>query len=104
MSGPPPPPPGPDVSRAPLLIGVTGALHVVSWILYAARMWTRSTPTFRLGLDDAFVTAAVAFDLASWSIMLASVRYGVARHNYYVSPEDQILGEKFLFISQPPYP
>ena len=97
-------PPGPDISQAPLLIGVTGALHVVSWTLYAARMWTRSTPTFRLGLDDAFVSAAVAFDLASWSIMLASVRYGVARHNYYVPPQDQMLAEKYLFISQPPYP
>ena len=36
--------------------------------------------------------------------MLVSTRYGVARHNFYVSHNDQILAEKLLFISQPPYP
>jgi hypothetical protein len=43
------------------------------------------------------------FDLLEWVLLLIGVGYGVGRHNYYVSPDDTIQAEKFLFISQPPY-
>lgn len=36
--------------------------------------------------------------------MLVSVRFGVGRHNYYVAPEEEVLAEKWLFLSQPPFP
>jgi len=51
--------PGPDISQAPLLRGVSAALHVISLTFYGTRMYTRIRPTLRLGLDDAFITAAV---------------------------------------------
>ena len=43
------------------------------------------------------------FDMMEWVPLLISIHYGVGRHNFYVSPDDMILAEKYLFISQPPY-
>ncbi len=36
--------------------------------------------------------------------MLVSVRFGVGRHNYYLPPDEEMLAEKWLFLSQPPFP
>ncbi|KAK3933647.1 hypothetical protein QBC46DRAFT_432099 [Diplogelasinospora grovesii] len=100
-------PRGPDISKAPLLVGVTAMLHVISLSLYGARIcariWTRITPSIRLGLDDYFITAAVMFDMMEWVLLLVSITYGVGRHNYYISAANMVLAEKFLFLSQPPY-
>lgn len=52
-------PPGPDESKASIIVGVVGTLHLLSWGLYGMRIWTRVKPTFRLSLDDYFITAAV---------------------------------------------
>ena len=35
--------------------------------------------------------------------MFVSVHYGMGRHNFYVAPDQAVLAEKWLFISQPPY-
>jgi len=96
-------PPGPDISQGPVLVGVTVALHVISLSLFATRIYTRVWPKMRLGLDDYFITAAVAFDMVEWVLLLISIGYGVGRHNYYVHPDDLVQAEKFLFLSQPPY-
>ncbi|KAH6880793.1 hypothetical protein B0T10DRAFT_411920, partial [Thelonectria olida] len=32
-----------------------------------------------------------------------SVSHGLGRHNYYLSPDERVPAEKFLFISQPPF-
>jgi hypothetical protein len=52
-------PPGPDVSKAPLLVGITALLHLISLSLFGGRIYTRVRPTVRLGWDDYFMTAAV---------------------------------------------
>ena len=44
------------------------------------------------------------FDAISFSLMLVSVRYGVGRHNYYLPADEEMLAEKWLFLSQPPFP
>jgi hypothetical protein len=44
------------------------------------------------------------FDAVSFAFMLVAVRYGVGRHNYYVPPDEEMLAEKWLFLSQPPFP
>jgi hypothetical protein len=43
------------------------------------------------------------FDLVQWSLLLVGVGHGIGRHNYYVSPDETLQAEKFLFICQPPY-
>ncbi len=58
-----PSPPGPDVSKGPLVIGVTAFLHIISLSLYGTRIYTRVRPTVRLGLDDYFLTVAVVSKL-----------------------------------------
>lgn len=52
-------PPGPDVSSAPKLISVTGALYAVTLFFYVARMYTRLRPVPHLGWDDYTITAAL---------------------------------------------
>jgi len=52
-------PPGPDISKAPLLVGITTFLHVISLSLFGGRIYTRVRPTLRLGWDDYFIAAAV---------------------------------------------
>ncbi|KAK0726104.1 hypothetical protein B0H67DRAFT_599025 [Lasiosphaeris hirsuta] len=42
--------------------------------------------------------------MVSWILLLMGIHYGVGRHNFYVSDEDEILAEKYLFLTQPPYP
>ena len=44
------------------------------------------------------------FDAVSFAFMLVSVRYGVGRHNYYLPADEEMLAEKWLFLSQPPFP
>jgi len=36
--------------------------------------------------------------------MIASVTYGLGRHNHYVNPPDTVQAEKYLFLSQPFFP
>jgi len=68
------PPPGmmgpPDPSMIPLLLtdaalsysnafaGVGITLSVIAFIVFFGRMWTRSVPHFRLGIDDYFMIIA----------------------------------------------
>ena len=37
-------------------------------------------------------------------MLLAAVHYGVGKHNFYVPDDKVVLAEKWLFISQPPFP
>jgi hypothetical protein len=36
--------------------------------------------------------------------LLVAVHYGVGRHNYYVPDDQEELAQKWLFLSQPPFP
>ncbi|KAK4232977.1 hypothetical protein C8A03DRAFT_19851 [Achaetomium macrosporum] len=47
---------------------------------------------------------AQLFDAVSYALLLVAARYGVGRHNFYVPPEDEVQAEKWLFLSQPPFP
>lgn len=54
-----PGPPGPDESKAGIVVGIVGALHIISWALFGTRIWTRVKPTLRLSADDYFIVLAV---------------------------------------------
>ncbi|KAK4171237.1 hypothetical protein QBC36DRAFT_340353 [Triangularia setosa] len=97
-------PPGPDVSKASLVVGTISFLHLISWTLYGARIWTRLRPIPRLFVDDYLITLAVLFDLASYVFLMIAVHYGIGRHNYYVPTDHEVLAEKWLFLSQPVFP
>ncbi|PVH97448.1 hypothetical protein DM02DRAFT_685069 [Periconia macrospinosa] len=96
-------PPGPDTSIAPLLMGITAGLHVLSWSAFGARIYTRVKPVLRLGCDDFFITAAVTFDVVTWTQLMISTSYGLGRHNHYVSAAKMMQAEKFLFTGQPAF-
>jgi hypothetical protein len=60
----------PDPSMIPLLLtdaalyyahnfaGVGIALNILAFLVFSGRIWTRSYPVFRMGLDDYFMIAA----------------------------------------------
>ena len=50
-----PPPLGGDVNRAPLMLGVTGALGLVSVLCATARVYTRIRLLRAPGIDDAII-------------------------------------------------
>jgi hypothetical protein len=65
-------PPGPDESKASIIVGVVGTLHLISWCLFGMRIRTRIKPTLRLSLDDYFITAAVVRKLHYyWTVELS---------------------------------
>lgn len=41
--------------------------------------------------------------MLEWSLLVVGISYGVGRHDYYLTPDQLMLAEKFLFLSQPPY-
>jgi hypothetical protein len=41
--------------------------------------------------------------IVEWGILLAAIPHGRGRHNFYVSPADQIEASRYLFSSQPPW-
>lgn len=115
-------PPGPDVSGAPKLLGITGALYVVTLLLFSGRIHTR----FRhqnLGWDDYTITFALVsgppsksslpypfthvhlqiIAIIEWSLFLAAVQHGAGRHNYYISKPEQIPAQHLLFASTVPW-
>ena len=58
-----PPPKGGDVNRAPLMLGVTGALGLVSVSCAAARLYTRIRLLRAPGFDDAVILFCAVSDV-----------------------------------------
>jgi hypothetical protein len=94
--------PGPDDNISSRLLGTTGTLIWLAFIVYGLRIATRIRPTFRLGWDDVVMTAAMVCALLAWIFTAVAVQYGLGRHNFYVPLDRRITARKMLFLSQPP--
>lgn len=44
------------------------------------------------------------FDLVSYVFLMIAVSYGVGRHNFYITHDRVVEAQKWLYLSQPPYP
>ncbi|KAF4629092.1 hypothetical protein G7Y89_g9060 [Cudoniella acicularis] len=95
--------PGPDISIASRLVGVTATFYAIAIGAYGLRLYSRIRPVLNLGLDDYAISLALVCALVEWGILMSSVSHGLGRHNFYVSPDEQIQASRLLFISQPPW-
>lgn len=57
-----------------------------------------------LGWDDYTITLGIVIGIIGWGFFVVSTVHGVGRHNYYVSPSDQIMAQHWLFASEAPWP
>lgn len=90
------------MSGAPKVLGITGGLLLLAFILLGGRTYTRLRK-HNLWWDDYTLAAAFVLALLEWSLFLASSRYGVGRHNYYISHDDQIKAQHLLYASTLPW-
>ncbi|PVI08205.1 hypothetical protein DM02DRAFT_501956, partial [Periconia macrospinosa] len=90
----------PDVSNASTLVGITSTLYIVVLLLVGGRLYTRLRPAPHLGWDDYMITVAFILAITEWGLLIASIRFGVGRHNYYVPPAAQVTAQKLLLASE----
>ncbi|KAF2497861.1 hypothetical protein BU16DRAFT_427871, partial [Lophium mytilinum] len=82
-------------------LGPTAAFLALDIILYIARMYTRLWPNRRLGMDDLTATMSMFLMIIVWALTARAVDFGMGRHNFYVSAEDQTRAAHLLFAVQP---
>ncbi|KAF2269388.1 hypothetical protein CC78DRAFT_529175 [Lojkania enalia] len=95
-------PPGPDVSGAPRVLGITGALYIITLALFGGRLYTRISYR-KLWWDDYTITIALLLAIIEWSLFLASTQFGAGRHNYYIPGDLQVPAQHLLFASTVPW-
>ncbi|OAL53548.1 hypothetical protein IQ07DRAFT_313514 [Pyrenochaeta sp. DS3sAY3a] len=87
----------PNASNAtPGLIGVVFLL-AIAFSTYIIRMVTRIRPVFKLTASDYIVTAALACELVSLSLLLGTIDLGVSGYDEYISPATRITIGKLFF-------
>ncbi|KAF2113873.1 hypothetical protein BDV96DRAFT_467068, partial [Lophiotrema nucula] len=72
---------------------------IVICFVFSGRLLTRLRNR-RLWWDDYTIIAALVLALAEWGLFFASTRHGTGRHNYYVSPSEQVRAQHLLFATE----
>ncbi|KAK4158659.1 hypothetical protein QBC43DRAFT_223803 [Cladorrhinum sp. PSN259] len=97
----PPLPSNPAENAAPRIIGATMTVTMLALITYSARMYARVFMVRNLGLDDYFMSLAMALAIVGEGLIWGSTIYGAGRHMGDIPPEHISTGLKLNFISQP---
>ncbi|KAF8423857.1 hypothetical protein EV426DRAFT_601431 [Tirmania nivea] len=80
-----------DISQAGKLIGIISGLCSFSCVVISVRVLVRLQLTKQgLGLDDAFMLAAMALLIAETIVICFTTKYGLGKHIEFVDPEDVI--------------
>ncbi|KAM7192186.1 hypothetical protein V8F33_008460 [Rhypophila sp. PSN 637] len=89
--------PGPDESIIGSMLGPLIPIHILSTFLVGMRLYTRARPVNAtpMGRRGYYVATSLQF-----GILLYVIPYGLGRHNFYISAQDQFQPSKLLFISQ----
>ncbi|SPQ24202.1 2b2a6eeb-e6b9-4f40-a6f9-8a0492472a76 [Thermothielavioides terrestris] len=96
-------PSNPNDNDGPRILGATLAITSLALITYVARMYVRLFVVHNVGLDDYFMTLAVALVLSGEGVVWGSVVHGAGRHIGDIPPADLSTGLKLNFVSQPMY-
>ncbi|KAK4125698.1 hypothetical protein N657DRAFT_678768 [Parathielavia appendiculata] len=96
-------PSNPDENDGPRILGATLAITSLALITYGARMGVRLIAVRNVGLDDYFMSFAMALVLAGQGVVWASVAHGAGRHIGDIPLSDLPMGLKLNFVSQPIY-
>ncbi|KAH7169900.1 hypothetical protein EDB81DRAFT_940887 [Dactylonectria macrodidyma] len=88
----------PNVNNGPTLVISCGILEGIMLILYAVRMYGRFHPARNLWWDDYAVSFAVALSVTAYALRVVATRYGIGRHNSFITQKGQIQAQKYIFI------
>jgi len=98
----PPLPSNPAEDAGPRIIGATMAITVVAFLTYASRMYSRVILVRGgVGLDDYFMTLAIAMVIVGETFIWLSIDHGAGKHLGDIPLEDLPIGLKYNFITQP---
>lgn len=86
-------------TTAPMLLGLGGALVLISIGLLMARVWSRLRP-WRLHLDDWTVFGATLLAIVEYILLSVAVLNGLGRHSRFVTSPQRTASLRLLFISQ----
>ncbi|KAK1758803.1 hypothetical protein QBC47DRAFT_336241 [Echria macrotheca] len=94
-------PSNPAENDGPRILGATLAITILALITYSTRMCVRLVMVRNIGLDDYFMTLAMALCVAGEGVIIGSIAYGAGRHMGDIPLEHLSTGLKLNFISQP---
>ncbi|KAH7396244.1 hypothetical protein BKA66DRAFT_509308 [Pyrenochaeta sp. MPI-SDFR-AT-0127] len=89
-----------DDTQAPMLLGISGGLLLISILLLHARLWSRARPISNLGLDDWTVFAATILVMAKYFLVCVACAYGFGRRAKFVPLENRSKSLRLIFICQ----
>ncbi|TDZ32628.1 hypothetical protein CTRI78_v011759 [Colletotrichum trifolii] len=94
----------PDENEGPTVLAATLTVTCVALLTVGARLWVRVGLIHNFGLDDGFMTLAMAIAVAGQGVIVAQVRHGVGKHTGDVDlVTDYPVAMMMSFISQPLY-
>ncbi|KAK0752753.1 hypothetical protein B0T18DRAFT_310225, partial [Schizothecium vesticola] len=99
----PPLPSNPAENDSVRIVAATMVVTMAAFITYLARMYVRVIMVRSAGLDDYFMTLAVALSVSGQGIVWGSVVNGAGRHMGDIPLENLGAGLKLNFISQAIY-
>ncbi|PGG98114.1 hypothetical protein AJ80_09586 [Polytolypa hystricis UAMH7299] len=77
-------------------IAVSSAVFVPSFFIFCARVYTRSRPKFRFGVEDWLICAAFTATTADWVILLLSMRF-LMGGNKFAIPTESVKRESRIY-------
>ncbi|KAK0621023.1 hypothetical protein B0T14DRAFT_432492 [Immersiella caudata] len=96
-------PSNPAEDDGPRILGATLAITILALITYSTRLYVRLVMVRNVGLDDYFMSFAMAMCVAGQGVIWGSIVYGAGRHMGDIPLEHLPTGLKLNFISQPIY-
>lgn len=97
---PPPLPSNPNEDDSTRILAATLTVTVAALITYLTRMYARVVMVRNPGLDDAFMTFAIALSVSGQGVVWGSVAHGAGKHLGDI-PLDQLgMGLKLNYVSQ----
>ncbi|KAK4891281.1 hypothetical protein LTR27_010083 [Elasticomyces elasticus] len=73
------------------VVAVSIAMTVLAAASVISRLATRVGIVRNAGIDDAFITVALLFSIATTVTLLLQVKYGMGQHQDTLSEQDQLL-------------
>ncbi|KAK1753628.1 hypothetical protein QBC47DRAFT_415403 [Echria macrotheca] len=96
----PPLPSNPADDAGSRILAATMTVAVAAFITYITRMYTRFVVVRSAGLDDCFMTLAMALSISGEGVVWGSVVNGAGKHLGDIPLQDLGMGLKLNFVSQ----
>ncbi|KAI6749279.1 hypothetical protein HG530_015118 [Fusarium avenaceum] len=88
----------PHDSLGPQALAIVTPFLIVGITVFLVRIYTRVTPVYKLDASDYTISVAVLIEVIVYSLFIASVASGLARHSYDVSPEEGFKVLQYVYV------